>query len=89
MRSVRPFLESDELIQPGQADFLILPYGCSNAAFGTVQLEAMAVGRLALAFIRWVGQHSGLPWSRSPEVLKRLVDKPQLRRDLGVQVRQR
>lgn len=51
MRSVRPFFESNELIQPGQADFLILPYGCSNAAFGTVQLEAMAVGRLALAFI--------------------------------------
>ena len=44
---------------------------------------------LPLFGMRWVGQHSGLPWSRSPEVLKRLVDQPQLRRDLGVQVRQR
>ena len=77
---------------------MVLPSDCSNEA-GIVQLEAMAAGRIALAFdqsrsaMSWVSKLPGLPWSRSPdglsEVLQRLADHPSLRQQLCVQTRER
>ena len=72
---------------------------CSNEAFGIVQFEAMAAGRISLAFdlprsgMGWVCRLPGFAWSQSPdglvEVLQRLSDHPNLRQQLCVQARQR
>ena len=79
------------------SDVLVLPSDRNNEAFGIVQLEAMAAGRIALAFDKprsgmgWVGRLPGLPWSQSPdglvEVLQRLADQPALRQKLSEQSR--
>ena len=85
--------------QISDSDVLVLPSDRSNEAFGIVQLEAMAAGRIALAFDRprsgmgWVGQLPDFPWSQKPEglaeALQRLADQPALRQRLSAQSRER
>ena len=85
--------------QIAASDVLVLPSDRSNEAFGIVQLEAMAAGRIALAFDKprsgmgWVGRLPGLPWTQTPkgllEVLQRLADQPTLRQQLSLQSRER
>ena len=63
-----------------------------------MQLEAMAAGRIALAFdqprsgMGWVGQLSGLPVAVTRRVggmLQRLADQPQMRNLMGLKSRDR
>ena len=91
--------ELEKQAEIAASDVLVLPSDRSNEAFGIVQLEAMAAGRIALAFdqprsgMSWVGQLSGLPWSQSPEglveVLQLLAHQPQICSLMGQKSRDR